>query len=161
MDTQNYDETGSDDEIQSIKRLIRQSITRYLAQREHGFKEIISKLTQKGFSESLSKEVLENFRDRDWQSDIRFAEMLIKRRIDRGYGSQYIIAECRSKGIGSGLVQQILESMEIDWYALAAEAATRKFGDIQPKDIKEQMKRQKYLSNRGFNVDEIRAVYGG
>lgn len=160
MDTQNYDESGAEDDIQTSRKQIHQSITRYLAQREHGFNEIISKLVQKGYLASLSREVLEGFRDNDWQSDVRYAELLIKRRIDRGYGSQFIIAECRSKGLNGNLIQQIMATLDVDWSVLAAEVVVRKFGKNPPKDTKALLKRQNFLGNRGFRMDEIRSVYG-
>ncbi len=158
MDTNNKEQTP---EINTSReeQQIRQSIVRYLAQREHGFNELILKLAQKGYSEPICLSVLSTYRDKGWQSDSRFAMQLIKRRIDRGYGFQYIIRECRSRGIESVGVDQILSDLDVDWMELAKNVAIRKFGDSQPKDQKDYIKRCNFLSNRGFDINEIRKIY--
>lgn len=159
MDTNNDIEQTLEINTSREEQQIRQSITRYLAQREHGFNEIIFKLTQKGYSELICRTILSAYRDQDWQSDSRFAMQLIKRRIDRGYGFQYIIRECRSKGIESVVIDQILSDLDVDWMELVKNVAIRKFGDTQPKDQKNYIKRCNFLSNRGFDINEIMKVY--
>lgn len=145
--------------IETSKRLIRQAITRYLAQREHGFNEILNKLTQKGFSRALIKEELEAVQDKGWQSDERYAKQLVQRRIDKGYGLQFIQGEARSKGISGQILQDVIEELQPDWFALAKNAADRKFNDKPIKDKKDYMKRCNFLRNRGFGLAEISAVY--
>ncbi len=159
MDQYSEFEQGQSEDIDTSKRLIRQAITRYLAQREHGFNEILNKLTQKGFPQALILSELEQVKARGWQSDERYAKQLVQRRLDKGYGLQYILGETRNKGVSSEVVQAILEELSPDWFALAKEAAERKFGEKPISDRKDYTKRCNFLRNRGFGLSEINAVY--
>lgn len=159
MDQYDEFEQGQSEDIETSKRLIRQAITRYLAQREHGFNEILNKLVQKGFANDLILSELESVKERGWQSDERYAKQLIQRRLDRGYGLQYILGETRTKGVSSDVVRSILADIEPDWFELAKEAAERKFGEKPISDRKDYTKRCNFLRNRGFGLSEINAVY--
>ncbi|MCY7297309.1 regulatory protein RecX [Alteromonas sp. a30] len=152
-------EQGMPQDIENTKRLIRQAITRYLAQREHGFNEILYKLTQKGFPQALSRIELEAMQERGWQSDERYTKQLVQRRINKGYGLQFIQGEARSKGIEGAVLQSVMDELQPDWCEVAKNAAIRKFGDTPIKDNKDYIKRCNFLRNRGFGLTEISAVY--
>lgn len=145
-------------EMQQQLSMINQAVTRYLAQREHGFKELIHKLVQKGFTEKWVEQVVQEFANRDWQSDQRFASAMIKRRIEKGYGQRFIAAECQSKGLDSSLVNGLLNESDTDWYQVAYQCAQRKFGGRTATDQKAQMKQYRFLVQRGFSSDIVRAV---
>lgn len=158
-DTQSHHEaSGNAAETEQQLLLINQAVTRYLAQREHGFKELIQKLVQKGFTEKWVKQVVQEFADRGWQSDERFATVMIKRRIDKGYGLHFINAECQQKGLSSSLTTRVIEALEPDWYTVAMDCAQRRFGEQIAPDQKAQMKRYRFLTQRGFSSDIVRAV---
>ena len=146
------------EDLQQQLSTIEHAVTRYLAQREHGFKELIHRLVQKGFTEALVEKVVQDFANRDWQSDERYANSLIKRRIDKKYGQRFISGECQSKGLDSELVNRTLEALNIDWYDIAYQCAQRKFGDQDPSDHKTQRKQYQFLIQRGFCSDIIRVV---
>lgn len=149
--------TGAAD-VQQQLATIYQAVTRYLAQREHGFKELIHKLVQKGFTEAQVEKVVQDFTNRGWQSDERHANLLIKRRIDKGYGQRFIAGECQSKGLDSHLVNRVLEGLNTDWYNIAYQCAQRKFGGQRPSDQKALRKQYQFLTQRGFSSDIIGAV---
>lgn len=164
---QDVNESAEQTEQQQLS-LISQAVTRYLAQREHGFKELIQKLVQKGFTGKWVEQVVQEFSDRGWQSDERFATVMIKRRIEKGYGERFITAECQQKGLSSSQVTSVLDALETDWYAVAINCAQRKFGQSRlgqdkfdsnsAPDQKAQMKRYRFLIQRGFSSDIVRAV---
>ncbi|UAA37940.1 regulatory protein RecX [Paraneptunicella aestuarii] len=154
-DTDNSTEFNEDE----IRRQIQFTITRYLAQREHGFNEIIRKLQQKGYPKDLCLEVLAKYQESELQSDRRFAEQLVHRRLSKGYGENYILAEGQHKGISNSVLQLVLEELDVDWQEQAREAAESKFGDSKPRDAKEHAKRCNFLRNRGFNAHEVFGVY--
>lgn len=141
------------------RREIRHSITRYLAQREHGFNEIMQKLLAKSYDSHLCQEELIKFRDADLQSDQRFAESFMQRRIDKGYGERYVQAEAASKGLDADMISVVLEELAVDWQALAYTTAEHKFGEQPPATPKEHQKRHRFLLNRGFSAHQVLAVY--
>lgn len=153
--TNNNTESDADE----MRKQIRFAITRYLAQREHGFNEIIKKLQQKGYPKDLCQEVLAKYQESDLQSDRRFAEQLVQRRLNKGYGENYILAEGQHKGINNNVLQLVLEELDIDWQELARQAAESKFGDSKPRDAKEHAKRCNFLRNRGFNASDVFSIY--
>lgn len=158
-DFDSHGEYGTEPNTDVTRQQIQFSITRYLAQREHGFNEIIRKLTQKGYPQDLCADVLDKFREADLQSDYRFAEQLVQRRLSKGYGENYILAEGQNKGVDSDVLMRVMEAMDIDWREQTRMAAEAKFGASSPKDFKEKMKRCQFLQNRGFDYSDITSIY--
>ena len=97
------------------------------------------------------------------QSDERLAEAFIRSRVNRGQGPVKIKMELRQKGISDALIGLAMEEVDQDWYALAADVATRKFADIDGKfdsDPKERARRSRFLQQRGFSFDHISSIDG-
>jgi regulatory protein len=80
----------------------------YLARREHGFLELVTKLKEKGFSELLSHETVLKLKEEDLQSDERYAEMIVNVRSARGYGPLRIAYELKIKGIETEIISESL-----------------------------------------------------
>src|SRR5258706_10616286 len=70
-----------------------------LARREHSARELKSKLAQRGFGAEENSAALERLRSKDFQNDARFGEMLVRSRVEGGYGPRWIVAELRTHGI--------------------------------------------------------------
>jgi regulatory protein len=47
----------------------------------------------------------------------------------------------------------------VDWYELAAQVSTKRFGHQAPADAKEKAKRSRFLQQRGFDFDQIGSIY--
>jgi len=59
--------------------------------------------------------------------------------------------------VQSDLVQEVLEEQENDWYQLANELYARKYSASSKElDYKERSRRMRFMSQRGFNIDEIK-----
>ncbi|MBT4928647.1 MAG: regulatory protein RecX, partial [Cellvibrionales bacterium] len=63
--------------------------------------------------------------------------------------------ELKQRGANLALVSKLLAEAEVDWYELALQTATNKFGQSQPADAKEKAKRMRFLQYRGYNFDQI------
>lgn len=95
-----------------------------------------------------------------WLDDARFAQRYIHGRSQRGYGAQRIKAELVQKGVERDVITAALaECEDIDWFALAYQAAERKCGTRFPSEWKEKAKLQRYLLARGFSHEEIQSIY--
>ena len=70
-----------------------------LSRREHSARELKRKLQQKGVAAEEAGDVVGEMGDRNYQSDARFAESLVRRRALDGYGPLRIRAELASHGI--------------------------------------------------------------
>ena len=126
-----------------------------LAGREYLQSQLAEKLAKKFDNSAYIPEVLERLVEENLQSDNRFIEAFICSRISRGQGETRIRLELKQRGANLALVSQLLAEAEIDWYELAFQTATNKFGQSKPVDAKEKAKRMRFLQYRGYNFDQI------
>jgi regulatory protein len=130
-----------------------------LARREHSARELVGKLTSRGFAETVIESVLGRLQAERLQSDERYAEVYLRQRSDKGYGPERIRAEMRERGIDDGLIsasfRRAEEEGEVDWFERAATVYGKKFGERPIEDIKDRAKRQRFMQYRGFSHEQI------
>lgn len=139
---------------------VRASAVAYLSRREHSQRELIHKLIARGYPEDLALEVVAELTGERLQSDERFAESFVYSRLLRGQGPLRIGAELRLRGVEEGLIQEALAGADCDWGALAAEAREKRFGTAAPDSPRERARQIRFLQQRGFDHDQIRAALG-
>ncbi|XOV81409.1 MAG: regulatory protein RecX [Aestuariibacter sp.] len=139
---------------------IRVSVQSMLAKREHSKRELLRKLTQKGFEQALITDVVAELQAENLQSDARFCEMLIRSRCGKGYGRNRIKMELAEHQIADDIAKQALLHCEVDWFALCAEVFAKKFKGQVATDWKARQKQMRYLTYRGFSQEEISAAIG-
>jgi len=150
-----------DDEKQQQTTKLRKSMMGLLARREHSRQELFLKMQQRGYDPDLIDTNLDDFIKRDWLSDSRYAEMLLRSRILKHHGPVKIKLELKQKGVSELIIQQCFDSFSEDielhnlWPKLAAMALKKKFSS-QPADQKERVKQYRFLQQRGFEHDQIR-----
>lgn len=127
-----------------------------LARREHSRRELHTKLVAKGYDRDESESALAMLAERTEQSDERFGESLIRRRVAAGYGPRYIEAELKSHGIAVAPFRARLD--EVDWQELARTLVSKRHG--RPADRSGRDRAAQYLQRRGFPTDVIAAVLG-
>lgn len=133
---------------------IRRSAMDLLARREHGFKELVRKLSVRFPQESVI-DALTRLREERLQNDERFVESYVYSRQQRGYGPVRIKSELFQKGIDSELIGQYLLEHDDHWDELAKEVKERKFGASTPRDNKERARQTRFLAQRGFSMSQI------
>lgn len=142
------------------EKIIRETITRLLARREHSYRELTEKCIARGFERQLVVKVLAWFQSHDLQSEDRFAQSLSRSRAQRGYGPQRIRAELREHDIPAEMAENALASSDVDWFEMARETGKRKFGDRPSEDWQTQQKKKRYLHYRGYDSEQIRYALG-
>lgn len=103
--------------------------------------------------------LLDQFQERDYQSDLRFAESLLRSRVARGQGSDRISQELRHKGVAEELRAEVLEAAQIDWFELANNLRSRRFGSQPPVDYAQRAKQQRFLLYRGFTYEQCNYAF--
>ena len=139
----------------------RRAAINLLARREHSFVELQQKLTRKLPDFDLDEVILpalEKLRDENLQSDERFVESYVRYRYSRGVGPLKIGAELSQKGVKNNLVRQALYEDDIDWLELCREALVKRFGELPAATQAEKEKRYRFLGQRGFDGEDIRAA---
>lgn len=131
-----------------------------LARREHSARELKRKLAARGLSEDDAAAAVAHAANEGWQSDTRYAEMLVRSRVANGYGPVRIEAELEVAGVPVEQIRAALDAADVDWRALAAEAHAKKFRSL-PKTSAERAKQYRYLQGRGFDGSQISAALKG
>lgn len=138
----------------------RDTALRALGRREHSAAQLQRKLRQRGFDETVAGETVDDLADRGWQSDARYAEMLVRSRVAQGYGRLYIEAELSVAGVPDAEAAAALDAADCDWNQIAADLHARKFG-AAPQTLAERNRQYRYLAGRGFTAEQIRAAMKG
>ena len=138
-----------------MKKSASEQAVTYLARREHSALELTRKLEKAGFDESDIEHSLAELQQAGLQSDRRYAESYVNSRVNRGYGSIRIRMELKERGVAPEIISDTLQQADIDWFALAAEVRSKRFGEQTPEDLKSRAKQQRFLQYRGFTHDEI------
>jgi regulatory protein len=133
-----------------------------LARREHSSHELLQKLQEKfpDFSrEEILVPVLRKLRDDKLQSDSRFAEAYVRYRSTRGFGPLKIAAELQPRQLERELVRSVLYEQGPHWEELCLEALHRKFRVDANAPATERQRWQRFLLQRGFTPEQIRAAF--
>ncbi|MEN9658321.1 MAG: hypothetical protein RL571_1786 [Pseudomonadota bacterium] len=142
-----------------MSSVLRNKALQHLARRDHARGELRQKLLP--FTEDPSEvdAVLDDFVERGWLSDTRFAEQWVFYRSAR-YGPQRLRAELQQKGVANDIISTVMEEHGDDELAQARALWRKRFGS-PPQNPKEKNKQLRFLISRGFSVSVIYKVVGG
>lgn len=118
-----------------------------LAKREYSAKELLDK-TIKRYTYEASSEALDICIERGYQSDLRYAQMLVRHIEFACYGPLKLQFEAKRKGIDLSLIHD--SSQEVNWSNLAYEALLKKYGFVK-LDFEQGRKALAFLARRGFS----------
>ncbi len=94
-------------------------------------------------------------------SDARFAESYVRMRVERGRGPLRIRQELRERGVADDLAAQCLGEHDADWERTIRAAHRKKFAGRPPRDWRERGRQERFLRERGFTGEQVRALFGG
>lgn len=129
-----------------------------LVRREHSARELKSKLARKGLDADESAKALADLQGKNYQSDARFGEMLVRTRIAGGYGPRWIVAELKTHGIAEDAAHALIDAAQPDWLALVRDLVRRRYGPKPAVDLAEHRKRAAFLLRRGFDAATVQSV---
>ncbi|WP_019673286.1 regulatory protein RecX [Psychrobacter lutiphocae] len=141
----------------------------YLSRREHSAQELKDKLIAKEQDPERIDALLEEFREKGYQSDYRTAIMLIREGIRKRYGRVRIKNDFYKRKVDmptniDELIDMAMDDNEafvdvlsdnelvdgVDWLRLAVEARVKKYGDEIPTEPKIKARQLRFLQYRGF-----------
>jgi len=125
----------------------------YLARREHGYAELLTKVKQRGVPGDLAQEELQKLADEGLQDDSRFADMYTRAQAKRGKGPLYIINGLTSRELESSEAERAIRRSQLDWAASAVSVAHKKFPHGYA-DSTEKAKGLRFLQQRGFTAEQ-------
>ena len=122
-----------------------------LARREHGYQELRAKLVAKGVAAEVAEQTVKKLAEEGIQSDQRFAEALVRHRIERGYGPAYIRGELRERRVDANLVQAQLQRPDEYWLRLAKKTLARRVAPSERLGSNLNNRHARFLARRGFS----------
>lgn len=158
-------------EVQALSQQIEARAVYLLAMREHGAKELKTKLVTKfpetpelldscqelpGLVKSLVDDVLRKCQVNNWQSDERYIELAVRNWAAKGNGPVKIRQKLQQASHRDDLIALYLDWDDSEWLEIAQEVLIKKYGDTQrPEARNEQAKRMRFLQSRGFSSHVI------
>jgi regulatory protein len=128
-----------------------------MARREHSQFELRQKLAELGAESTVIDTILHEFSTENWQNDRRFTEAFIRYSARKGQGALNIRQELKQRGItDKEMVEDLLA--EHDWFDLAQQTRSKKFGEELPTERKEQARQLRFLQYRGFSSEQCWAA---
>ena len=135
---------------------LRARAVRYLAQREHSRVELTRKLSRYCDEPEVIETLLDDLERANLLSGERFAQSLIHRRQQR-YGNLRIAQELGTHGLAAEATAAPLQALKDSELPRAQAAWARKFQSL-PLDAAERARQARFLTQRGFSSDTVRAV---
>ncbi|QLQ03905.1 MAG: recombination regulator RecX [Thiobacillus sp.] len=133
---------------------LRERALRLLARREHSRAELVRKLAQAGFTLRDIDVLLDEFEEKNWLSDRRFAESYVADHRAKT-GSIKLAYDLRQRGVSETVIGKVLSENCDSELERAQEVWQKKFGTA-PADAAEKAKQMRFLLNRGFSLEVIR-----
>jgi regulatory protein len=154
-------DTLSDEEIEEL--LLQDSVQtafdktlKFLAYRPRSSAEVRRYLRGKGVAPTVSERVLDRLRSASLLDDLAFAQYWVENRESfRPRGQQLLRQELRAKGIGQGLIDEVLT--DVDEGRSAYEAAVQRaarYDRLDDEAFREKM--YGFLRRRGFDYEVTR-----
>ena len=129
-----------------------------LTRREHSQQELARKLAQRGVAADVAQTVIGQLHDAGWQSNDRFAEVLLRSRAANGYGPAYIRAELASHGLSREAISSTMDGFDGDWVENARDLLRRRHPQALTGDLAARRKAADALLRRGYAMDCIRTA---
>ena len=138
---------------------LRERVLRLLARREHSRAELVRKLEQTGFSAGDIAPLLDEFEDKNWLSDRRFAESWVADH-RASAGSVKLAYELRQRGVSDAIIAAVLSGTRDSELERAREVWQKKFG-VAPTDAADKARQMRFMQGRGFTPEVIRRAING
>lgn len=135
---------------------LRERALRYLARREHSRAELARKLELAGFAADETRQLLDEFEEKNWLSDRRFAESYVADHRARS-GNIKLGYELRQRGVSGSVIDDVLLNNRESETARARAVWSKKFGEM-PANALDVAKQMSFLQRRGFATETIREI---
>ena len=135
---------------------LRERALRLLARREHSRAELARKLELAGFTVSNIVPLLDEFEEKNWLSDRRFAESYVADHRAKAGGVK-LAYELRQRGVSDVIIDALLSENRESEAERAHQVWQKKFG-TPPANAAEKAKQMRFLQNRGFTPEMIRCA---
>jgi regulatory protein len=131
-----------------------------LSRRDHGALELLRRLAERGFAAATAQAVVDALIQERLLDDSRFAEHFVAYHANRGQGPVRIAHKLREAGLAAELIAASVDAQSTEWRRRCAEVRRKRFGARVPGSWAVRGKQARFLTQRGFNSEQVRAAIG-
>jgi regulatory protein len=131
-----------------------------LNRRDYGARELAARLAERGFEAAAAEAVVARLVEEKLLDDARFAEHFVAYHANRGQGPVRIAHRLREAGVSAELIEAAVDAPAPEWRRRCAEARRKRFGAREPDSWAERGRQARFLTQRGFSADQVRAAIG-
>ena len=141
-------------------RAARLAALKLLNRRDHGARELAVRLVARGYLRPAAEQAVESLRQERLVDDGRFAEHFVAYHANRGRGPVGIAHRLREAGVAPEAIAAAVDAGAADWRRRCAEVRRKRFGTKLPATWAEKGRQARFLTQRGFSADQVRAAVG-
>jgi regulatory protein len=131
-----------------------------LNRRDYGVRELGERLVARGFERATARTAVEQLVSEKLVDDARYAEHFVAYHANRGQGPVRIAHRLREAGVDGEEITAAVDANGLDWRRRCAETRRKRFGEKLPATWAERGRQARFLSQRGFSAEQIRAAVG-
>ncbi|MGE0465355.1 MAG: regulatory protein RecX [Steroidobacteraceae bacterium] len=148
-------EEGPDD-----PQAARLAALKMLNRRDYGVRELCERLVARGFERTTAQAAVEKLVSEKLVDNARYAEHFVAYHANRGQGPVRIAHRLREAGVDGEEITAAVDANGLDWRRRCAETRRKRFGDKLPSTWAERGRQARFLSQRGYSAEQIRAAVG-
>jgi regulatory protein len=131
-----------------------------LNRRDYGVRELCERLVARGFERSTARSVVDKLVAEKLVDDARYALHFVAYHANRGQGPVRIAHRLREAGVDGEEITAAVDANGLDWRRRCAETRQKRFGNKLPSTWAERGRQARFLSQRGYSAEQIRAAVG-
>jgi regulatory protein len=142
-------------------RAARLAALKLLNRRDYGARELSGTLVARGFAPATAESAVAELVSENLVDDPRFAEHFVAYHANRGRGPVGIAHRLREAGVEAGYIAAAVDASAAEWRRRCVEVRRKRFGAKPPATWAERGRQARFLTQRGFSADQVRAAIGG
>jgi len=131
-----------------------------LNRRDYGARELSGRLIARGFEPKTADTVVAALAAEKLVDDARYAEHFVAYHANRGRGPVGITHKLREAGVSREGIAAAVDANSAEWRKRCAEVRRKRFGTKLPETWIQRGRQARFLSQRGFSAEQIRAAIG-
>jgi regulatory protein len=147
-------------EVQDDPQAARLAALKLLNRRDYGARELSERLVARGIEPATAIAAVEKLVSEKLVDDARYAEHFVAYHANRGRGPIGIAYKLREAGVSPDRIAAAVDPASADWRTRCAEVRRKRFGTKLPTTWIQRGRQARFLSQRGFSAEQIRAAVG-
>lgn len=133
---------------------------RLLNRRDYCAAELTGRLVDRGAAPDTVAAVVQGLVGERLVDDERYAEHYVSWHAGRGQGPVRITHDLKGLGVAAEVVERAVDARSVAWRERCLRVRRKRFGDAAPGEWKERARQARFLQQRGFSADQVRAAVG-